>query len=219
MKQSNLSLSITILHVFIAWSFLANAQFTGKITYSISYDSDDPSMSGMVDILPSQSHLLIKGKKLRFNQSIMGGGMQSFVVDKELNLNTLLMNFMGQEYKVNMNEDQVALLERAQELRLQETGKSEVIQGFNCKHVLATSKGDTLHIYYTEEIPTPAVLPQFSSINGLPLYYEVKKSGIKMTYKCTSVEKTEIDDSEFNVPDSVREIPFKEFAKNFAISK
>jgi GLPGLI family protein len=219
MKKVNINLSVLLLSIFIAWSGIVAAQFTGKITYSIRYETDDTSMKGMMDILPSESYLFIKGQKLRFNQMIMGGGMQSFIVDKDQKVNTLLMNFMGQEYKVNMDEDQVALLEKAQELSLQETDKTEVIQGFNCKHVLATAKGDTLNIYYTEEIPTPAVLPQFASIKGLPLYYEVVKSGIKMTYKCTQVEKMEISDSEFQVPNSVKEIPFKEFAKNFAISK
>jgi len=219
MRRIRIIHTIILLHVFSTWSFFADAQFTGKITYSISYETSDPANQGMINILPSESHLYLKENKLRFNQTIMGGGMQSFIVDNDLKSNVLLMNFMGQEYKINMNEEQVSLLEQAQELELRETEKTDIIQGFNCKHVLAISKGDTLNIYYTEEIPTPAVLPQFASIDGLPLYYQIKKSGIKMTYRCTLVEKVEVDDSEFTVPASVREIPFKEFAKNFAISK
>ena len=219
MKRTKLLVLAVFIHVFFAWSFAAEAQFNGKITYSISYESQDPQMKGMMDILPSESYLLIKGNKLRFNQTIMGGGLQSFIVDNNLKTNTLLLNFMGQEYKVNMDEDQVSLLEQAQKLKLEETDKTKEYHGLDCKHVMAINKGDTLNIYYTEEIPTPAVLPQFASIDGLPLYYQIEKSGIKMTYTSTRIEKLEIADSEFDVSDAVKEIPFKEFAKNFAISK
>ena len=219
MKTRKILRNVILLHFITVWSFVAEAQFTGKLTYSISYETNDSSTRDMIDVLPSESHLYLKGNKLRFNQTIMGGGMQSFIVDKELKSNILLMNFMGQEYKVNMTEDQVSLLEKAQALELKETDKTVVIQGFNCKHVMATTRADTLNIYYTEEISTPSVLPQFASIDGLPLYYQIKKSGIKMTYKCTKVEKVDVDDSQFSIAGSVKEIPFKEFAKNFAISK
>ncbi len=219
MKMTRKKLPLFLFLVTLSLNLSSQTQFSGKINYSISYESNDPSLTEMKDILPSESYLLIKGDRLRFNQNIMGGGMQSFIVDKGIKSNILLMNFMGQEYKVFMSEEQVSILEKSQELNLIETNKTEVIQGFNCKHVEAIAKGDTLDIYYTEEIPTPAVLPQFASIKGLPLYYEVKKSGLKMTYKCTSIEKADIEDTAFSVSDRVKEIPFKEFAKNFAITK
>jgi len=219
MIKTKIHIPVFIFFSLTAWTLSAQSQFAGKINYSIDYTSNDPSLNEMTEVLPSESHLIIKGNKLRFNQEIMGGGMQSFIADKDLKSNTLLLNFMGQEYKVCLSEEQVALLEKSQELQLTETSKTKIIQGFNCSHVIATSKGDTLNIYYTKEIPTPAVLPQFASLNGLPLYYEINKSGIKMSYNCTSVEKKDIEDAQFNVPDGVKEIPFKEFAKNFAIRK
>jgi len=218
MKQKYIIL-LSLLHIIIMWSFAANAQFTGKITYSVDYQTFDPAMQSMIEVLPKESYLLLKENKLRFNQEIMGGGMQSFIVDKDQKSNTLMMNFMGQEYKINMTEEQVAQLEAAQKLSLEEKDDTRMIQGYECKHVVARTENDTLNIYYTNEIPTPAVLPQFSSIDGLPLYYEVNKGGIKMTYKCTSIEKIDIDESAFVVPETVREIPFNDFAKNFAISK
>ena len=218
MIQKNILL-ISLLHIVIMWSFTVNAQFTGKITYSVDYQTLDPSMQSMIEVLPKESYLLLKDNKLRFNQEIMGGGMQSFIVDKDQKSNTLMMNFMGQEYKINMTEEQVAQLEAAQKLLLEEKSDTRIIQGYECKHVVARTENDTLNIYYTNEIPTPAVLPQFSAIDGLPLYYEVNKGGIKMTYKCTGIEQVAIEESAFAVPESVREIPFNEFAKNFAISK
>lgn len=219
MKKIRIKLPVFILVILVSCNLSAQNQFSGKINYSISYESDDPSLNDMRKVLPSESFLLIKENKLRFNQSIMGGGMQSFIVDKDMKSNILLMNFMGQEYKVFMSEEQVSLLERSQQLNLVETDRTEIIQGFNCKHIMAISEGDTLNIYYTKEIPTPAVLPQFASIEGLPLYYEVKKNGLKMIYKCISVEKMDVDDTAFDVSERVKEIPFKEFAKNFAITK
>ena len=93
-------------------------QFEGKVLYEVEYESEDPSMSAMLSMLPNQSSLLIKGDLLRFDQEIIGGGRQSFVIDGANNSNTLLMNFMGQEFRVSMNEDEVAQLQQAEEVRM-----------------------------------------------------------------------------------------------------
>ncbi len=195
------------------------AQFEGKVIYRVKYSSEDPTKGSMLEMLPEYSTLLLKGEMLRFNQEIIGGGRQSFVIDAGNNSNTLLMSFMGQEFRVPMNEDEVSQLQAADELKLVKTEKTMVIQGYECTHAMAITSEDTLNVYFTDRIQVPPILPQFSQIDGLPLMYEVKKGDIRMTYTCSSIAEGQIDDQEFEIPSHIKAIPFKYFARNFAIMK
>jgi GLPGLI family protein len=200
-------------------SILVYGQFEGRVSYKIAYQSDDPSMQSMMGMLPKESTMLVKGNRLRLNQSISGGGRQVFMSDASSGTSTLLMNLMGQEFKVNMKEEDFKSLKLTQKLEITETSGVKEIAGFRCKKAYALSDGDTLTVYYAPELQTNAILPQFSEIKGLPLMYEVARNNIKMIYTCTEVNVSAVEDAEFEIASSVKEIPFSDFARSFAVSK
>jgi GLPGLI family protein len=207
---------------FTGFAFFATnvfCQFEGRISYSIAYQTDQAELGALAGMLPKLSTLKIKGNKLRYDQPLAGGGRQAFIIDGNAKTNTLLMNFLGQEFKVKMEEEELLLLESAESYEITTTDQTKMIEGYECKMALAISGEDTLTVFYTEAIQCPPVLPQFSDIKGLPLYYEMKKGGFFMKYTCTKIEDMIIPNDDFEIPGSIREIPFKEFANSFAITK
>ena len=129
------------------------------------------------------------------------------------------MSFMGQEFQVNLNEEQLLQLEQTKKLSLTKTEVTKTIAGYDCNLVKTQLEKTPIEIYYAPELKTPTVLPQFSELEGLPLKYEVVKGAVHMVYEAISVEHKSIPDMAFEISNQVKEIPFEKFAQSFAISK
>lgn len=210
----------SILFVFLFGIVeLCNAQFEGKIEYAISYQTNDSQLKMYEDALPKKSTLLIHNEHLRFEQALAGGGKQAFVSNSSLGTSILLMNFLGQEFQVKMDEDDMMMLEKAKKLKIIEGRKTKMIAGHICKEAFAIDGPDTLQIFYSPDIQTPTILPQFEDLKGLPLQYEVVKGKLHIKYVCTEVKIESVALTNFEVSDEIKEIPFTEFARSFAISK
>ncbi len=195
------------------------SQFEGVVTYKITYSSDDPKAAAFMGMMPEKSTLIVKNHMVRFNQDVAGGGKQSFVANDRDKSNRLLMSFMGQEFQVNLNEEQLLQLEQTKKLSLTKTEVTKTIAGYDCNLVKTQLEKTPIEIYYAPELKTPTVLPQFSELEGLPLKYEVVKGAVHMVYEAISVEHKSIPDMAFEISNQVKEIPFEKFAQSFAISK
>lgn len=214
-----ISQKVYFLVFFLGISQLCFGQFEGKIYYEMTYASDDPETQTFIDKLPKESTLSIKGTEMRLNQSLEGGGSQAFITNSKLKTSTLLMKFMGQEIQVKMNEEQMLKLESAETLKIIEGTKTKVIAGYQCKQAFALSGKDSLELYYSPQLQTQCVLPQFANLKGIPLQYEIVKGAMRMSYKCTAVSVEKINETEFTVDEKIMQIPFEQFAQSFAISK
>ncbi len=198
---------------------LCNAQFEGRIEYAMSYQTSDVELKMYEDALPKKCTLLIHNEHLRFEQALAGGGKQAFVANANLGTSILLMNFLGQEFQVKMDESELLQLKKTKKLQMIESEKTKMIAGYLCKEAFAIDGADTLHIFYSPDIQTPTILPQFESLKGLPLQYEVVKGSLNILYVCTEVKTESVSLENFEVSDKIKEIPFAEFARSFAISK
>ncbi|MFN2430960.1 MAG: hypothetical protein ABR574_13150 [Cryomorphaceae bacterium] len=204
---------------FLFSGFACFAQFEGEVTYKITYSTDDPTAAAFIGMMPETSTLVIKNHMLRFDQDVAGGGKQSFVANDREKSNRLLMSFMGQEYQVNLNREQLLRLEQTKELEITKTSERKMIAGYQCNLAKSQLENTPIEIYYAPEIKTPTVLPQFSSLEGLPLKYEVVKGSVHMVYEAIKVEQKPISDMAFDISNSVKEIPFDKFAETFAVKK
>lgn len=205
--------------VLICQAFTGSAQFEGVVTYKITYSSDDPKASAFMGMMPETSTLIVKNHMVRFDQDVAGGGKQSFVANDRDKSNRLLMSFMGQEFQVNLNEEQLLQLEQTKKLEITKAEKTKTIAGFECKLAQAQLENTPIEIYYAPELKTPTVLPQFAELEGLPLKYEVVKGSVHMVYEAISVEHKPIPETAFDISNRIREIPFEKFAESFAVSK
>ena len=202
-----------------SFSNLAFGQFEGKLFYEVSYLSDDKETLTFIEMLPKESTLSIKDTQMRLSQSIAGGGSQAFITNSATNTSTLLMRFMGQEFQVKLNESELMKLEQTENLKIVEGTKTKVIADHKCLQSFAIQGSDTLEIYYAPELQTNCVLPQFADLKGIPLQYEVIKGKLRIAYSCKSISKETVADDVFSVDPKIKEIPFEQFAKSFAIAK
>lgn len=211
--------NLTLILVLNCVSFLAYSQFEGMVTYDIKYSSSDESMQQYLGSFPKQSTLKIKNEYIRFDQSVVGGGTQSLIANASDTSTTLILNIMGNTYQVNLSLDEVMQLEQAESFEIIESDETKMIAGYLCNKAYAVSGSDSLTIYYTQEIKSQNIIPQFSKLKGFPLEYEIEKGNVRMKYTCSNVSLDAIDMSNFLVSSSIREIPFDDFARSFAIRK
>lgn len=195
------------------------SQFEGKLSYDMTYTSSDPEVLSFIEMLPKQSTLSVRGSEMRLNQSLAGGGSQAFITNSELKTSILLMKFMGQDFQVRMNEEEMMKLEKAESFKIVNGDKTKIIAGYTCKQAFALSGKDSLELYYAPELKTLCVLSQFEDLEGLPLQYEVIKGKMRISYQCTSVSAEKIDPAIFSVDENIKEIPFEQFSQSFAVSK
>lgn len=209
-----------LLPVFFIFLFLSSAaQFEGRVLYTVEYEATDPSKEEMVSMLPDKSLLSVKGDLSLFEQQVAGGGRQAFIINAGKGSGILLMQFLGQEYKVEMSKEEIETLKETRKLKIFKTDEKKTVAGEPCSGALAISETDTLQVFYADHISSPATFPPFADIEGLPLEYELIRGGVKMKYKAVEIRKEEIDSKVFSVDPKINTIKFEDFARSFAITK
>lgn len=209
---------IALSAVFFCGQF-AYGQFEGKVLYKVNYKSEDPAISGFMNMLPNESSLLVKGTQSRFEQNVMGGGKQIFVNNSSDQSSTLVLNYFGEEFKVNFKREDLEMMEKAQSVKIVETQEEKEILGIKCKKAVAFMGSDTLSVYYNESMYTGTMLPQFSAINGLALEYEIVHNGLYMHFEAMEIQASNVPLESFEISGAIREVPFSDFAKSFAAQK
>ncbi len=200
-------------------SLSAFSQFEGVISYSIEYSTDDDHLQSMLESFPKTSKLFLKGNMSKFEQNTAGGGSQSFISNHSSGDMTLVMQFLGSAFKVRVSSDNIQELKQVPTKEIFYDGQSRVIGGITCQHAYTIENSDTLHIYYTESITSGNIIPELANLEGTPLYYETIKKDIKMTYSAKAIDEMTIADVEFDIPSNIRELPFNDFARSFAVVK
>jgi len=170
-------------------------------------------------MLPNKSVLYLKEEMSLFEQEVAGGGRQAFIIDAQKGSGILVMQFLGQGYKVEMSQEEIESLKKTEELNIVKTDELKTIAGFPCKKVLALTSSDTLEVFYTESLKSKSSFPPFAKIAGIPLQYELVRGGIKMKYTAMEVNETSLDGSLFTSAPAMKSMEFEDFARSFAISQ
>lgn len=203
----------------LSFSFASYSQFEGVVSYDISYEAVDEAKKEMLSMLPKKSLLYVKGKRSLFEQDVAGGGRQAFFIDAEKGVGVLVMQFLGQGYKIEMSQKQIESLKKAKELDIMSTEERTTIANYSCKKSLAVSDTDTLQVFFATELKTESSVPPFAKVNGIPLKYELIRGGVKITYSALEVKETHVDDSIFDSAPDMKSMEFEDFARSFAISQ
>jgi hypothetical protein len=189
------------------------------VAYEVTYEALDESKQEMLSMLPKKSLLYIKNKLSLFEQEVAGGGRQAFYIDAEKGAGVLVMQFLGQGYKVEMSQDEIESLKKAKELEIIPTKEKKTIAGYMCNKALAISDTDTLELFYSNELESESSVPPFANVNGIPLKYELIRGGVKMIYTAVEVKEATLDESKFNAAPNMKSMAFADFARSFAISQ
>jgi GLPGLI family protein len=198
---------------------LVHAQFEGRVVYEMTYTAQDEKIQSLAQFFPKKSELIISGNNARFQQNINGGAEQIFISNPEKDQNTLVMNFLGEAFKVTMSSKNMATLEPNTQLEVHHSTDQKTINGLKCQRAFALHEGDTLNFYYNAEIYAGNILPQFHGLQGLVMEYETIHDGLHISFKATEIKKEQIASDWFEVSDQIKEVAFDEFAKAFAFKK
>lgn len=204
--KRNLTISGLIIAVFILFSFQTFAkEFKGVVTYKITIEG-----SGVTDemkaMMPKTMTMTIKGNKAKM-EMIMSMGKTITITDGDNKTSISLMDMMGQKIAIESSQDEIMKeLTDAPEVTVETTSETKDILGYSCKKAIITSVEDDLEmtVYFTEELGTKALNfdnPQFKDIDGLMMEFEMPNEMFSMHFVAVSVEKKNVEDSEFTIPE------------------
>ncbi len=202
---------LLIFFLALCNSFSSAQSFEGIITFSISYESLPKEMADAVSMLPQNQTFYIKNSKSKFVQK---SSMSNTIVisDSEEKTSIILMDAMGQKYKMTIETDDLSTIENesTEDINIEYVEGTKSIAGYMCKKAVVKMEGfdEQAVFYYTEEI-APLMLSGMEGLHlkGLPLEYVISMDGMKMVMKATKVEKTTIPDATFDIPEGYIEMP------------
>ena len=198
-------MKVNLLLVIVLFVSIYNiqAQKGYVVTYSNTYAG---GYKIMLDMLPKESKLYIKGKKSRAEtQTALMDNVkmeQIVITDYDDNSIITLVNVMGQ--KSGMKSP---ILTNKINQQVLITDKTKNIAGFDCKKVFVISEKDTtmLFIYEPQDgsgselaVHNPYLLP------GIVMEQSGEMMGVKTKTVVTKLKKTSIPDKAFQVPLGVK---------------
>jgi GLPGLI family protein len=195
-----------MLTIFALFSFQTFAkEFKGVITYKITVEGSGVT-DEMKNMMPKTMTMTIKGNKAR-SEMIMSMGKTISITDGDTKETITLMDMMGQKIAIKSNYEEIqAEMAKSPEVKVEITSETKDILGYVCKKAIVTNtKDDTeIYVYYTEELGSNALNfdnPQFKDINGAMLEFEIPNEMFSMKFTAVSIEKKNVDDSEFTIPE------------------
>jgi hypothetical protein len=218
MKKALLLSLIAASIITLSFS-IATTEFEGKINYEITIDGSSLPPEAMAMFEGSELNVYIKGTKSRSEVS-MGFQNTTTISDTKTNSSVMLMEMMGNKYKIKSNPQKD---EKPSDVSVKYLDETKEIAGYKCKKAQITFKDKSAsdivtNIYFTEEISNymgnDSRSSQFKEIKGMPLEYEMKaERGMKLKMTAKTVSKEKISDSKFDIPSDYKETTVEEMQK------
>jgi GLPGLI family protein len=204
--KKNLTFSWLVLTILALFSFQVMAkEFKGVITYKITVEG-----SGVTDemktMMPKTMIMSIKGNKAR-SEMVMSMGKTVSITDGDNKTAITLMDMMGQKIAMQSNYEEIMKdIADSPEAKVEVTSETKEIAGYVCKKAIVTIPEEEMEIivYFTEELGSSALNfdnPQFKDINGVMLEFEMPNDSFSMKFTAITVEKKNVEDSEFIIPE------------------
>lgn len=204
MKFYNLILAL----FFSTMAFSANAQKTlneGTLIYNMSVEtgSDAPKMADMLD--GATTSIFIKGKQSRV-ELVSGLGSESSIYNSATQSGFILKDYSGQKLLITLNnKDWENSNKKYEGIVFENTGETSVIAGYNCRKATAKLKnGTTFTVWYTTDVSmgNKDYDPQFKTLPGLAVQYEMTSTKMKFKFTLTKVSYESVPSSKFEMPKS-----------------
>ncbi len=200
---------LAILATLVPTSLMAQT-FEGKIVYKISYENLPPEMQQMAAMMPGSQTVWIKGPQSRYEQNTQQANTV-VISNSDLGTSTILMEAMGQKYKLDVSKAEMEQMVKAQKTpQINYVEGTKVIAGYTCKkaEVIMEGMDGPATFYYTEEIP-PVQMKGMEALQlkGMFMAYEVSTNGITINIEASSIDEGPVDSNLFTVPTGYSEMP------------
>lgn len=177
----------------------------GTLIYNMSVEtgSATPKMADMLD--GATTTIYIKGKQSKVSL-VSGLGSESTVYNESTGNGFILKEYSGQKLMFTLTpNDWSENNSKYKGITFENKGESENIEGYNCKKAIAKlSNGTSFTVYYTTEVTmgNKSYDPQFSSLPGLPVQYEMQSGKMKFKFTLSKINFDAVSAVLFEQPKS-----------------
>lgn len=199
---------LIVLALSFAVVFNTYAQKTlneGTLVYNMSVEtgSDAPKMADMLD--GATTTVFIKGKQSRV-ELVSGLGSEASIYNGTTQTGFILKDYSGQKLLITLSQkDWSSSNAKYEGIVFENTGETSVISGFSCQKANAKLKnGTTFTVWYTTDVKlgNKDYDPQFKTLPGLAVQYEMTSAKMKFKFTLTKVSYDAISSSKFEMPKS-----------------
>ncbi len=227
LKMMNKSLSLNVCLLLIAGSLVwgcgpkPNPKFISEGIIEYKATPMNPE-NAMASIAPSKMIVRFK-ENYTVAEMSAGAGLfgTSFISDPNKKQFINLVKMFGDKSAVrydsvavnkDVDADPKPIIEKLKDVKM--------IAGYSCNHArisYADKSNKGFDIWYTTEIniKNPNWTNPFHEIDGVLMEYQLKRYGLELRFKCTSVIKATIDDEVFQLPKDYKLISPKEMGVKF----
>lgn len=186
----------------------------GKITYGVKF-SNLPTNGMESAALPDEVQIYFKKHLTRIEMSLAFGFIRTVsILDASKKTETILLDLFGKKY-VLQNDSAAILTENNLNLKLEKSKEQKDIAGMKCKKILISdsARHNNFMVYYTDEIDAGELnwFTPYSEIHGMLMEYPLTRNGIDMELSAKKVEKQNIADSLFIIPEGYEIITREKF--------
>lgn len=196
--------------------------FTGKVTFSISIEADNLPEQAKA-MMPKTMTLYVGEDKIK-TEIFTQMGMQSSIENMEDKSKISLIDMMGQKFVLRDSwEDLQKEMEDMPELKLERTGETKEIVGYQCEKVIAINAEDGKEYataWVTSELPVHENMnfsnEAFAGVTDMLLEFEMDAgNGMVMKFSAIEVDKKKIKNKVFEVPEGFQETTREELQGAF----
>ena len=216
------SLFVVLMILGIANPLLAGKkkQFTGKITYTISYEGKQ--VEGAAEGMLPTIMMVYIGDGFKKDVLFTSMGKQIVISNLENKSKTTLIDMMGQQFAIESSFAEIQQEnEREPDAGLEYTSETKEIAGYQCKKLIIRFKDDEGKTtsegiaWFTEELLVDPNLnfeqKNFKDIKGVMMEFEMEMGqGMKMKFMATEVEKKKVPAKDFEIPASYKKVTREE---------
>lgn len=201
--QKLIALALSLVVVFTT-----QAQKTlneGTLVYNMSVEtgSDAPKMADMLD--GATTTVYLKGKQSRV-ELVSGLGSEATIYNGTTQTGFILKDYSGQKLLITLSQkDWVNSNAKYEGIVFENTGETSVISGFSCRKANARLKnGTNFTVWYTTDVTlgNKDYDPQFKTLPGLAVQYEMTSGKMKFKFTLTKVSYDAVSSLKFEMPKS-----------------
>ena len=198
--------------------FASDDNFEGEIVFRITYE--DGIEKQILDVLPTQSTLLIKDRKSH-SYTISPLGNQGVIYDDKKEVSYSLVDFFSTALAIKKNKDDLINDRNVFEVqKIQHTNESKIILGYSCRKILVTAfipklkKNIEFIAFYTLDLGNEEWInnadPIYYQVKGLLLEYEIQMGSVFMSLRANKINPRKVSDSELKIPNTHKIVSPKE---------
>jgi GLPGLI family protein len=195
------------LAIFAPGSFAKD--FKGIISYKITYSGSD-DLEQMQNFLPKVMKTYFRGQFSKTEMS-MGMGKTIKIKNGEDKSVTTLIDMMGQKIAVvsPWEEVEAEVAESDTKYTIDIKNETKEILGYSCRKAVISMEGGELDgemmiAYFTDELGDNVNYfdtPEFKEIEGIMMEFEMITPQFTMHFTATDVEKKNVSEKEFQIPE------------------